>query len=67
VVDGGTPAAAIKARWGLGGRPFQEEEGAGMAWDGDGWVLRALEGRGDGSAPGIRRPARPGRWGGAEG
>jgi hypothetical protein len=66
-VDGSTPADAIKARWGLGGRPFQEEEGAGMAWGGDGWVLRALDGRGSGSAPGIGRPSRLGRWGGAEG
>jgi hypothetical protein len=25
------------------------EEGAGMAWGGDGWVLRALEVRGEGA------------------
>jgi hypothetical protein len=59
----GTPAAAIKAG-GLGGRPFQGEEGVGMAWGGDDWVLRALEGRGGGAGRRIdagHRAAGPAR------
>jgi hypothetical protein len=70
-VDGGTLAAAIKARWGRGGRPFQGEEGAGMAWGGDGWVLRALEGRGGGAGRrigvGPERIGRPWEEGWASG